>query len=156
MPPRPPEFFEAHPSDHLEEETNSILDRQLLQDEIGNCDVSFNKEGRTQGHRIYVIFDKKDDITVEVTMRYKIENNGENFVFTNLTTLPSKEEVLRKGYASKVVQAILHQVISNYKRIIATQVSTRFSEVSQNFWIKNGFKRCEEPNPTSDFEFIKR
>lgn len=149
MPPRPPEFFESHPFDHFEEETNNLLNRQSLQDEIGNCDVSFNKESKNEGHRIYVVFDKKDNVITEVSTRYVIEEKGKNFVFTNLTTLPDSEK--RKGYASRVIQGIIHQVLSKNKKIIATQVS---NPDSQAFWISNGFKKCTSPNTTSDFEFI--
>ncbi|MDO8572972.1 MAG: GNAT family N-acetyltransferase [bacterium] len=72
--------------------------------------------------------------------------SGADLVITNMTTLPESHR--RHGFGSKALETILLWARSNdLKSVRAVQILKQ----SEYFWIKNGFARCEEPNPCNDF-----
>ncbi len=63
-----------------------------------------------------------------------------------MPTLPDSEK--NKGYGSKALQALLSWAhVHDLKDIRAVQIQ----KDSESFWIKNGFTKGDEPNPTNDF-----
>lgn len=100
------------------------------------------------------------EIAYRVTFKYPVHNavvtlrilladtdSDSDLVITNMTTLPDKKK--RHGLGSKTIQSLLAWAHShNLKEIRAVQVG---NPDSQRFWEKNGFKRCPEPNPCSDY-----
>ncbi|OIO51120.1 hypothetical protein COZ83_02060 [Candidatus Kaiserbacteria bacterium CG_4_8_14_3_um_filter_50_23] len=81
-----------------------------------------------------------------VTIRIALNDyGGADVIITNMTTLPDSQKDM--GFGSKALQSVLSWAANNFKDIRAVQVQ----EPSENFWIKNGFTKCEDPNPTNDF-----
>lgn len=148
-----------NPSPEIKREVESILSLDFLRKELPDCEISLDKEPQFESAYILGIkFPKLNTGIPRVTVRYVVENNGKDFVITNLTTMPHGEDFLRKGYASKVISSLVTNIISSHKEIniIATQVSDSFDEgVSKSFWIKNGFIEKQGKNITGDFEFVK-
>ncbi len=96
----------------------------------------------------YIIsFNSEEAVT---TVRILLEDySGADLVITNMTTLPDSKKGIGLGSgALKNLISWAHQ--NNLKNIRAVQVQKQ----SEDFWIKNGFVRCDEPNPTSDFAYI--
>jgi hypothetical protein len=76
------------------------------------------------------------------------DESGADLIITNITTLPEDKQGL--GYGSKAIKKLIEWSLENNLRDIrAVQVQ----EESEGFWIKNGFKKKDEPNPTNDFVF---
>lgn len=74
--------------------------------------------------------------------------SGADLIITNMTTLP--ESQTGKGLGSGAIQKILAWATTSKMRDIrAVQVQNQ----SENFWIKNGFEKIGNPNPTNDFIF---
>ncbi len=68
-------------------------------------------------------------------------------VITNIKTLPPQAR--RKGFGLQAVRKILVWAAEHeLHEVIATQVS---SDENRNFWQKNGFSRCPDPNPSGDY-----
>lgn len=82
-----------------------------------------------------------------VTLRIALNDySGADVVITNMTTLPDSQKDM--GFGSKALQSVLSWAAdNNFKDVRAVQVQNP----SENFWIKNGFTRSEDPNPTNDF-----
>ncbi len=91
-------------------------------------------------------FNKDAAIT---TVRIVLEDySGADLVITNLTTLPEIEK--GKGHGSAAIQSIIlwaHE--NNLNNIRAVQVQAH----NESFWERNGFVRCEEPNPCKDYVY---
>ncbi len=74
--------------------------------------------------------------------------SGADLIITNMTTLP--ESQTGKGLGSAAIQKIVAWATTKGMRDIrAVQVQSQ----SENFWVKNGFEKMENPNPTNDFVF---
>jgi len=74
--------------------------------------------------------------------------SGTDLVITNMTTLPESQR--RRGFGSKALETILLWArINNFKSVRAVQIQKH----NEHFWVKNGFARCEEPNPCNDFTY---
>ena len=86
-----------------------------------------------------------------VTLRIVLNDySGADLVITNMTTLPDSEK--DKGFGSRVIQSTLSWAIDNNLKDVR---SVQVQKSSENFWIKNGFVRCEDPNPSNDFIYQK-
>lgn len=100
-------------------------------------------------HNAYVIqFDSKDGKS-KTTLRILFQDGtGSDVVITNMTTLPYEQA--GKGFGSKAVQEILQwSRYCRFNEVRATQVQGE----SEDFWIKNGFTKEQEPNPCNDFVY---
>lgn len=86
---------------------------------------------------------------VVVTLRIVLNDySGADVVITNMTTLPDSEK--GKGFGSRALHSMLSWAVdNNFKDIRSVQVQ----KLSENFWIKNEFVRCGEPNPSNDFRY---
>ncbi len=84
--------------------------------------------------------------TIRIVLK---DYSGADLVITNMTTLPDSQK--NSGFGSKSIESVLSWAQeNNLKDIRAVQVQTP----SENFWIKNGFKKSDEPNPTNDFVYV--
>jgi hypothetical protein len=77
--------------------------------------------------------------------------SGADVLITNMTTLP--EEKTNQGLGSAAIQNLLAWAANKgFGDIRATQVR----QGNEGFWLKNGFVRMEEPNPTGDYQYKPR
>lgn len=87
---------------------------------------------------------------VESTIRF-ILNDSEtkaDITITNMTTLPDEEQ--GKGWGSIALRNIIRSAkANNLNNIQAVQVQDQ----SEAFWLKNGFVKMAEPNPTGVFVY---
>jgi hypothetical protein len=118
-------------------------------DSIKNdCDFIYTQETRTENaYRLRFLFSENVEVNIRILFH---DESGSDIVITNMTTLESEgtNDVTHKGYGSKVISSIIDWAREqNMHEIRATQVSNHVEE----FWIKNGFNKIPEPNPTNDY-----
>ncbi len=102
---------------------------------------------RVIGELPYLAQFQFEDAVTTVRFLLKDHQNDPDAVVTNMTTLP--REQCGKGHGSRAVQALLRWATDNsLNEVRATQVGSKENE---QFWQKNGFARCPEPNPCNDF-----
>lgn len=82
-----------------------------------------------------------------VSIRFGLQDySGADLIITNMTTLP--EDLKGQGHGGNVLQEFLGIMKEQgMTDIRAVQVQ----EPSESFWLKNGFIKAPEPNPTNDF-----
>jgi hypothetical protein len=99
-------------------------------------------------YRVLFIFNSQQtNITVQIIVLLWDWQTDADLTITDIGTSPHTER--SKGFGSRAIEYLKEWAVSNkLNKILATQVS---SERSEKFWGKNGFVRCPEPNPTSDF-----
>ena len=98
----------------------------------------------------YIIKFEKEGIITTIRISFK-DQSGADLAITNITTLP--EEALNKGSGSQALRNLLAWAKeNNLNNARAVQVQDN----SENFWLKNGFRKCDESNPCNDFIYEGR
>lgn len=81
-------------------------------------------------------------------MRILLDDPSGDLVISHMNTQPSNER--KKGYGANA----LNQVLSWAKENTLTHIrAVQVQKDSENFWLKNGFEKVEDPNPTNDFVY---
>lgn len=83
------------------------------------------------------------------TVRFVLKDyqTDSDVVITNITTLPEDQRGI--GYGSMAVQVLVKwAVLNRFNEVRATQIS---GDINEAFWSKNGFVKCQQPNPCNDF-----
>ncbi len=141
-------FKRSYPAEKIEIEENELDKRAKLLEQYGA--VVEKDEFVADAYIIKFLFDEAVT-TIRILLK---DNSGADLIITNMTTLPTYKTKFRdietsKGFGSSAIQSVLAwAAANNLKNIRAVQVQ---NEKAENFWMQNGFAKCEEPNQTNDF-----
>jgi len=117
---------------------------------LQNYDSQVHPENSPEvGSLPYIVkFLFENGVVITIRMILKDWQTDSDVVITNMTTLPQSQR--KRGFGKKAVRRILQWARDNHlNEVRATQVS----EFNEGFWLKNGFRKCGEPNPCNDFVF---
>jgi predicted GNAT family N-acyltransferase len=74
--------------------------------------------------------------------------SGADLVISHINTQPNNER--NKGFGALALQQVLSWARENMLSNIRT---VQVQKPSENFWLKNGFVKDTDPNPTNDFVY---
>jgi hypothetical protein len=93
----------------------------------------------------YILTFTLEDATTTIRIKFN-DYSGSDLVITNMTTLPDEKK--GSGYGTSAIQQLISWAKTNQ---LTTIRATQVQRTSEGFWIKNGFTKAEEPNPTNDY-----